>query len=264
MNGRTLALIAILVIAVENSFVSAIAKKGLMEIPPLSLSALRFFVASLCVLPFFLQKKNMKFAHAKEITPISLFASINIIFYILGVNETTANIATIIYAGVPLLSGFLLYLLFRERLSKKEFVGVLFGFIGVLIIILLPLLEKGNASAGGLLGNIFLLFAITAWSFYLIYSKKLHKLYSPFVITSNFIFTTAILMIPFFLWDMKVHYGWWNHVTGWGIVAVLYFAIMVTIVGYILNQYALKHGGAVFASMTFYITPVLGFYVGQE
>jgi|SRR5882724_4301712 len=76
MNGETIALLAILLVAVENSGTAAIAKKGLTEIPPLSLAFLRFVVASIFVLPVFLHKKGHQLSQMREIFPISFFASI--------------------------------------------------------------------------------------------------------------------------------------------------------------------------------------------
>lgn len=261
MSGRQVALLAILLVAVENSFVAAIVKKGLEEIPPLSFASLRFFIATLCILPIFFHKKGHKFSNMREITPISLLATVNIIFFVLGLKLTTANIGSIIYAAVPLLTGVILYFLFKERLSRNKVIGIIIGFVGVLLITALPLLEKGNPFAGNLLGNLFLTVAIISWSFYMVYSKKLHKKYSPFMVTANFIVVTSILLVPFFIWDTILHYGWWEHLTAWGIFSLIYMGIIVTIIGYMLIQYATKHGGTVFASTTFYVTPVLAFIV---
>jgi len=53
MSSRKIAFIAVLVGALLTSSAAAITKKGLEEIPPMTLASLRFFVASLCILPFF-------------------------------------------------------------------------------------------------------------------------------------------------------------------------------------------------------------------
>ncbi len=101
--------------------------------------------------------------------------------------------------------------------------------------------------------------AVISWSFYMVYSKRIQKKYSPFMVTSNFIFVTTAVLLPFFLWDLQQHFGWWNHVTGWGILAIFYMALVITILAYTLNQYAIKHGGSVFAATTFYLFPIFGF-----
>jgi|SRR6185369_2082215 len=259
MNKRTLALLAVLVSGILGSAVAGITKKALGEIPPYSFTFLRFAVAAICILPFFFYSNGHKISKMRELTPISLFATINVIFFIVGVKYTTANVGSVIYAAVPLLCAVILYFLFKERLSRKKELGLFVGFVGVLFITLLPVLEKGNPFAGNIIGNLLLTTAIISWSFYMVYSKKLHDTYSPFLIIANFIFVSVVATFPLALLDLQTNFGWWNHVGPWGIFAVLYVAIVVTIINYMINQYAIKHGGAVFAGMMFYVSPIFGF-----
>lgn len=261
MNSNKLALIAVFVAAILGSATAGIAKKGLEEIPPYSYTFLRFAVASLFVLPFLLNNRGKQLLHVRALTPISLFATANVTFFIIGVNYTTANIGSVIYAAVPLLTALIIFIFFKKRLSLSKEVGIGIGFGGVLVITLLPLFEKGNPFAGDLLGNFFLTLAIIMWSFYLVFSKKLQERYSPFLITSYFILLSTIVLLPFFLWELFTQPGWWGQVTGWGIFSVFYVAVIITVLNYTLNQYAIKHGGAVLASTMFYISPVFSFVI---
>lgn len=261
MSSHRLALIAVFVAALLGSATAGIAKKGLAEIPPYSYTFLRFAVASLCVLPFLFNHRGKQLLHFRALTPISLFATANITFFILGVSYTTANIGSVIYAAVPLLTALIIFLFFKKRLSLNKEIGIGIGFVGVLIITLLPLFEKGNPFAGNLFGNFLLTLAIIFWSFYLVFSKKLQETYSPFIITSYLIFLSTIVLLPFFVWEFFTQSGWWLHVTGWGIFSVFYVAVIVTVLNYTLNQYAIKHGGAVMASTMFYISPVFSFVI---
>ena len=261
MKSKTIALVAVISAGVLGSAVAGVAKKGLGEIPPYSYTFLRFVVASLCVMPFLFTKQGKEVLQIRKLTPVSLFATANVVLFILGVNLTTANVGSVIYAAVPLLTALIIFLFFRTRLSLGKELGIVFGFIGVLIITFLPLFEKGNPFAGSLFGNLLLTMAVILWSFYLVFSKKLQQRYSPMIITSHFIFLSTLIMFPFFAWESFANPGWWNHVTGWGIFSVFYMGAMITVLNYLLNQYAIKHGGAVLASMMFYIMPVLGFIV---
>lgn len=259
MSSRKIAFIAVIFGAFLNGAAAALTKKGVTEIPPLSFAMLRLTIASLVILPFFLKQNGYALSNMREITPVSLFASLNIIFFVLGMKFTTGNTGVVIYAAVPLLTGMILYFFFQEKLVIKKVWGILIGFIGVLIITLLPLFEKGNPFSGNLLGNFFLICAVVSWSFYMVYSKRIQRKYSPFMVTSNFIFVTTAVLLPFFLWDLQQHFGWWQHITVWGILAIFYMALVITIFAYTLNQYAIKHGGSVFAATTFYLFPIFGF-----
>jgi drug/metabolite transporter (DMT)-like permease len=259
MNSRNIALLAILISSILGSVVAGVTKRGLEEIPPYTFTFLRFFISALCILPFFIYLKGHKVSKMRELVPISLFATINVLFFIIGVKYTTANVGSVIYAAVPLLSAGILFILFKQRLSKRKELGLLIGFLGVLLITLLPIFEKGNPFAGNLLGNVFLTVAIIAWSFYTVYSKKLQEKYSPFLITANFIFVSTVATLPLALLDVQTDFGWWHHVGAWGIFGVLYVAIVITVLNYMLYQYAIRHGGAILAGMMFYITPIFGF-----
>lgn len=259
MSDKKIAILAVFGAAILSSAAAAISKKGLEEIPPFSLTFFRLFVASICVLPFFLHLKRHKISKIRELVPVSLFATGNIVFFILGVYFTTANIASIIYAAVPLLAAVILYIFFKEKLSIRRQFGISIGFLGVVFISLLPLFYKNNPFSGNLFGNLLLTIAVISWSFYLVYSKKLQEKYSPFIITCSYIFLSTIILFPFFLWDLKSSFGWWQDLGWWGIFSIFYLAIMISIVSYMLNQYSVKHGGAVLTGTMFYIMPVFGF-----
>ncbi len=261
MSGRKIALIALIFAVLLGSGTAGITKKGLMEIPPYSFTFFRFFIASLFVLPFFLHSKGHKTSNLKELIPTSLFATGNVLFFILGVSLTTANVGSLIYAAVPLLIAVILYVLYRHRFSRQKECGLIIGFLGVLLITVLPLVEKGQAFAGNIGGNLLLTVAIISWSFYMVFSKRLHEKYSPFLITSNFIFLSTVVLFPFFLWDLYTKFGWWHDLSGWGIFSILYVAIIITVINYILNQYVIKHGGTVMAATMFYIMPIFGFII---
>jgi drug/metabolite transporter (DMT)-like permease len=261
MSSRQIALLAVVFVGVTNAAVFGITKKSLDEIPPLSFMFLRFLTASLFLLPFFIKEKNLAVLTKKELLPFSLLATGNVIFFVYGINLTTANLGSVAYAAVPLLAGIILYYYFKEKISINKMWGILIGFIGVIIVTLLPVLEKGNPFSGNIWGNMLIMMGVIIWSFYVAFSKKMQSIYSPFLLTGHFIFLSTMALFPFFLWETYTHMGWWNNVTAWGIGAILYVGIIVTILGYTLQQYAIKHGGAVFASTTFYVTPVLAFVV---
>jgi drug/metabolite transporter (DMT)-like permease len=262
MNNRKIALYAVLIGSIINAATVGVSKLGLYQIPPLSFASLRFFLAALCILPFFLlyKKGNAKKAF-NSITPISLLASCNIIFFTIGLSFTTANTGGMLYASVPVLVGIIGYLFFKQRLKRTKILGVLVGFVGVVLITVLPLVEVGNPFSGNLFANILIMIGVILWSFYMVLIKRQLELYSPVLVLSNLIFVTALMLLPFFIWDASVHNGWWGHVTWEGIFSLLYVAIFTTVLCYGLNQYAIKLGGSVFASVTFYIMPVLAFAI---
>lgn len=259
MSDRQKALLGIFFGSMFTGAVAAVTKIGLTEIPPLSFAFLRFLVASIFLLPLFIRKSRSILKDLMALVPLSLFATANIIFFVIGIKTTTATTGQMLYAGVPLLTGLIAHYLITEKLTKQKLLGIAVGFVGVLIIVLLPLLQQSKAFSGDLRGNILIAIAVISWSFYMVFSKKAQREYSPFVITSAFIFVTCIILLPFFLLQLRTDYGWWREVTLDGLLAVVYVALVVTVGGYWLNQYVIKLGGSIFASMGFYVMPVFAF-----
>jgi len=256
MSDRRKALISIVLVAVIGGATSPITKIGLSELPPFSFAFIRFLIASIIIFPFFIVRNNFK--NFIEQVPISLFASINITFFIVGLNLTTANSSQVLYAASPLLIALISHFLLKEKTDLKKYLGILVGFLGVFLIVILPLIEKSKFS-GNVLGNLLICIGVLSYSFYMIFSKRIQRKYTPFSITGSFIFTTLFFLSPLFLYDLKTNNALLSGITFSGWFSLFYIAFVATIITYILNQYAIKHGGSVFASMIFYITPLFGY-----
>lgn len=259
MSDKQKAFLSVLLITLIGAGTPPVTKIGLMEIPPLSFAFVRFLLASICILPFFLTRRESFGSLFKDLTPVSLLATGNIIFFVLGIKLTTANISQVIYAGVPIITAFILYSFFDEKLRLKNAFGVMLGFFATSIVLLLPIIEKGGQFAGNLYGNILLLAAVICYSLYVVFIKRLQNSYSPFEISSMFIFVTTVALFPLFLYDFIRESRWWEGVSLSGLASMAYIVLFATIASYILNQYAIKHGGVVFYSMVFYLTPAFGF-----
>lgn len=260
MSDRQKAFLSIFFYALLGGAMAAVTKVGLSQIPPLSFAFIRFFLASLFVAPFVWKKRRYLVKDLKTLGPLSLFATINILFFVVGIKLTTANISQILYSSVPIIVGLLMHFILGEKLSLKKTMGIVIGFIGVFIVLFLPILEKGKF-AGDFFGNVMLICAVISWSLYMALSKKAQKTHSPLHIVSIFIIITAVALFPFFLVESAFQYGWWNEISIRSSLSILYVVLAGTISTYLLNQYSIKHGGAIFASMAFYLSPLFGFLV---
>lgn len=259
MTDRQKAFISVIIGSISGGAVSTLMKVGLTQIPPLSFAFLRFFLAFLIILPFIIKKKKNILKHFKEISPISLFATVNIALFVLGVRYTTATVSQLLYAAVPLFIGLVSYLFLSQGLPANKISGIIVGFLGIVIVVIMPVLEKGKAISGDFNGNIIIALAVVCYSIYMIFSKKLQEKHSPFEITSIFILLTTIILFPFFIFELHSYNNWWIYATLQDYSTIVYSSLFATVFSYILGQYAIKHGGAIFASMAFYIQPIVAF-----
>lgn len=257
MSDKQKAIILILIGSVLGGATQAVIKIGLVNFPPLSFAFIRFIIAAVIISPFLFRTSFLR--DFKKLVPFSLLATINIALFVLGIKTTTATIGTLLYAAVPLLTAFFLYAFFKERLNKKKGMGIVIGFIGVIFIALLPIIEKGTAFSGNLLGNMLIGVAVVSWSLYMAYSKKKLESFSPFVVTAVFILVTCIALFPLFLADLISHPNWWHGLTISSVMSVLYSGVISTVLAFLLNQYVIKYGGVILASMHYYLLPVFAY-----
>src|SRR3989338_5533672 len=116
MTDKTKAILVIVVGSIIGGAVSSVTKIGLVKIPPYSFSFIRFFIASLFLLPFFLKAKVKFDKQLRSLIFLSLLPTINVALFVNGVKLTTASISQMLYAGSPVLAGIFSYLLFKDRL----------------------------------------------------------------------------------------------------------------------------------------------------
>src|SRR3989338_1746182 len=112
MSNKTKAILAILIGSVLGGAVSSVTKIGLVKIPPFSFSFIRFFIASICLLPFFLRTKIKFDRKFQSLILLSLLPTLNVALFVLGIKTTTASISQMLYAGTTILVGVLGYVLF--------------------------------------------------------------------------------------------------------------------------------------------------------
>jgi len=256
MSSRTKALIAIILASLLWS-TAGLSKIIVREFDPYFAAFLRFFIASIVILPLFL-KMNVKRKHlSRDLVPFSLLATANILFYYLGLSLSTANAATLIYAGAPMLTAILAHYLIGERLNRQKVMGILVGFAGILFIAFLPTLSKGESVSGNIIGNLFFVFAAVVWSFYTISSRRAiaDRDYSPVTVTSMFLFTTTAVFFVISLFTFKTSYIP-TLLQPSTILLVLHLSVVVTVATYLLFQWTVKHSSATTASLQNYTGPI--------
>lgn len=255
MTSPTKALLAIVGASLLWS-TAGLSKIVILALDPYMAAFLRFLVASIVILPFFLKEKRGQ----KPITPLillSLGSTANIAFFYIGLQTSTANASALIYAGVPLLTAVLAHKLIGEAITTKKIVGILVGLIGVAFIAILPALEKGQVVSGGFPGNFFFIAAVVSWTLYLIASRRIMSRhgYSPVELSSVSIFTTCIIFFIISLFTFRTSYI--PRMTDPAMIFyILHLGIGVTVGTYLLLQLAIKLSSASTTSLTNYLQPV--------
>lgn len=178
----------------------------------------------------------------------SLFA-IELAFWHASLQYTTVANATLLSNMNPIVVALLSVWLFKERLGKVFFLGLIVGIIGA------AFLAGASFSAGGtrLFGDMIGLITATIYGFYLVAVSRLRKRFSVSVVMFWTCFMSAVLLLPAaYLFGEQILP---NDSTGWMVLIGL--ALICQILGQGMITYAFAHLPAAFGALTLLIQPVV-------
>ncbi len=191
---------------------------------------------------------------------VAVFSVLNMLLFYFGIDKTTANSAVIIYSAVPLVAAILAHYWIKEKLTFIKLAGLIMGFVGVSIIVLLPLYFTEQTLYGDFTGNHLIAVAVFVWSLYTVGSRLVltQKLITPlnptFVSVVLNLLTFILLIVPQQILvitpQMTLHI--------W--VLLFYLAIFVTIFALLLFQFALQHLSSAVVSIKQYLELLLAIW----
>lgn len=171
-----------------------------------------------------------------------------------GVNFTSANHATMILAILPVLTGAIAMTWDRQKPSRQWWLGCAIAFAGEALLIYEPGTQSSEASIGG---DLLVTFATLFASLGYVAGARLQRSgYSSRGTTFWGVSLFAFVLIPiapFIVDGASLQTASWFSWSG-----LLYQAIGVTIIGYILWYWALGTGGIARVGLFQFLQPVSG------
>jgi len=164
-----------------------------------------------------------------------LIVLLNQTTYLFGQKLTTASHAALIFATVPIWLFVAALIHLKEKFFLRRGIGVVLGLIGVLIVI------RGGAvrlDSHYLWGDLIILGAVLAWVYYTILGKPLVLKYGAIRVTAYCLASGAALYLPFGLY--RACSFDYSQVTPAGWLSVLYMALALSVVAYVLWYWLLK------------------------
>lgn len=259
LSKPKLAVLALILANVIWGATSPIFKWSLEDTTPFTFGFIRFFLASLILLPFVIHKLKISLNALIKIAIISYLGLFLHITYLLFGLELSASInAPIIGSSAPifLIIGAMLFL--KEKPKKRVIFGTSISLIGVLIIILQPIIETGLD--GSVLGNIFFLLSMICAVIYALLMKKFHLPYHISTITFWLFAITALTYFPFFLWESQSA-NWIQQLTPQALTGILYGAAFTSVVAYFCYNFALRYLVVNETGIFFYADPIVAILV---
>ena len=254
-----------LLLAVMWGLSIPVTKLGLISLPPLTLTALRFAIA-VPLLLFFAQgffglgffglgRRQVPWRALPRLAALGILGiGIGQVAQTFGVAETSASVGTIISATIPIFVVLFAALRLKQAVSVRQKLGLLAAFGGIALVAL------GNGGTADLLrtsvaGAIWMLLSSLAIAFYYVWSVELTERHGTAAVAAWSTLFGFIALLPWAGWEMS-HVPF--HVTAEALGAALYLGLVVAVAGLFLWLHLLRTVPARIAAGVQYLQPVVG------
>jgi drug/metabolite transporter (DMT)-like permease len=224
-------------------------------VPPMTMVALRFAVASVILLPLLRLREPATRLRRPMVVPLLVGGLLGVTVYFFfesrGIRLTTASSASLITATIPVLTVVAERLFYNARVPWYRWIGVLVSVAGVYLLVGS---SREGAAEGALAGNLLMLGACFAWVAYNMVSRNMHRSYSDFAVTAYQTVFGAVFLVPLALAEA----GQWVPL-GWVALAnILFLAVASSALAYFLYLYALARLGPVGTTPFVNLIPLVG------
>ena len=243
------------------SFISI--KVAVETVPPMTLALLRFIVAALLLYPWLRLSEPNCSLKSKHRSKIALTGFIGVTLYFFfqntGILYTSASEASLIIAGIPVLTLLADVIFCKSPLSLRQCLGIALSMPGVYF-----LLQSGESSAGGWLGNLYMFGAALSWVSYCLLTRPLGKYYSQLAIVTYQALFGAVALLQLSLLEAAA----WQPLDLNALLHIAYLGIFCSALGYYLYVYAMEQLGVSTVSLFVNFIPVVsvagGFFLLGE
>lgn len=232
------------------------------DVPPLTLAFLRWTGACLFVAPFAIRPLRQDWPALKAAwRPVLVLGLLGVgafnAFLYSGLQFTTATNALLLQAAIPALVALLDRVVFGVRGGWLQALAMLASIMGVVVIVF-----EGDPHAATRLhlgrGDALVLAAVVVWSLYTVLLRTRPKVAPTSFIAATFAIG-ALAMAPFAAWEWSegLRIAW-----SWPVVAaLLYVAVLPSIVSYYIYNAAAQTVGPARAGLAITMMPVFGAFL---
>lgn len=260
MNSKNIFLMVLLAALWGPSFVFI--KVAVESISPFTLVLGRVGLAAL-LLYGVLRWQNGRLPRSwqtwKHLTVVALcHNAIPFILFAWGEQYVASNIASILNGTIPLFTILLAHFVIHDdRLTLAKIVGVLIGFVGIVVLLLPTFSSQIVAPVWGVLG---ITLACFLYAVAIVYSRNHLRGLPPLVAPTGQMIVASLALLPFVL---LVDRPWTAVWPSWpSLLSVVGLAVLGTALAFMVYYRLLEQASATHVSMVTYIMPLFGIILG--
>lgn len=226
-----------------GSFIAG--KYAIYELPPLTITLIRYIIAFLFLSLFIFKYKtaSLKVSGRDQIL-MAILGLTGVIgyhfFFYIALRFTAVANTAIINACGPVVIGIAAAIFLKERLRLSNYIGILISLTGVMLLI-----TKGHLSVFADLdfnkGDLLMFCAVLSWTVYALITKRLIQRYSGFAITFYSAMWGVIILLPLSL--IENAYLQILSLSATAIYSILYMGIVASAIGYFFYNLSIEQIG---------------------
>ncbi|MEZ0167439.1 DMT family transporter [Microvirga sp. TS319] len=233
-----------------------VTKLGLLTLPPLTLTALRFAIAVPLLVLFTLGRKQPPWRALPSIAALGVLGiGVGQVAQAFGVAGTSASVGTIISAAIPIFVVMFAALRLKQPVSRRQKLGLLAAFAGIALVALGNTNETSVVLQTSIAGAGLMLLSALAVAFYYVWSVELSHEYGTVTVAAWSTLFGFVALLPWAGWEM------WHvpfHVTAQALWAGVYLGLAVSVAGLFLWLNILRTVPTGTAASVQYLQPVFG------
>ncbi len=231
-------------------------KLGLRDLPPLTLTALRFAFAVPLMLFFTLGRQSLPKRALPKVAALGLLGiGVGQVAQTFGVEGTSASVGTIVSATIPLFIVVFAAIRLGQRVSPVQAMGLLTAFAGITLVALGDMGRGAVASGNTLSGVVWILVSSLAIAFYYVWSVELTSAHGTAIVAAWSTTFGFLALLPWAGWEWTRTSA---HFTAIGVGAAAYLGVVVTVAGLYMWLGLLQVVPARVAAGVQYLQPIVG------
>jgi drug/metabolite transporter (DMT)-like permease len=233
-----------------------ITKLGLLTLPPLTLTALRFAIAVPLLLICAAGQPLLPWRALPRFVALGVLGiGVGQVAQAFGVAGTSASVGTVISAAIPVFVVFFAAMRLKQRVTGLQKLGLLAAFIGIALVASGHGPETEEISRSTLSGAAWLLLSALAIAFYYVWSVEITIEYGAAAVAAWSTLFGLIALMPGVVWE------WGNgpaSFTAQAVWSAVYLGVAVSVAGLFLWLNLLRTVPARIAASVQYLQPVVG------
>ena len=230
------------------------------EVPPVTLSLIRWGLATLCLLPFALQPFLRDRVHYLTYrwhvlgTAITGVAAFNLLVY-WGLHTTSATNGIILNSFIPFLVAIFGVVFYRQALPAQQVLGLLVSLAGVLTVVSHGDMQVLRTLAFAT-GDVIIFLAMICWALFTLWLRQIPAEIDRTGLMLCQVLIALLLLLPLYLWESQTTAVHLEHPpTLW---ALLYIGIFPSVIAFLAYAKAVALVGSVRASVFIHAMPIFG------